>query len=57
MSYDLELNLVDKKIGDVVWMYDGMLHKIKFEPSIFRSDRLATKEEIETFNKQYNENY
>jgi hypothetical protein len=57
MSYDLKLNLLDKNIGDVVFMYDGMLHKIISDPTIFKSDRLATETEIETFNKQYNENY
>jgi hypothetical protein len=57
MSYDLKLNLLDKKIGDIVFMYDGMLHKIISDPTIFRSDRLATENEIETFNKRYNENY
>jgi hypothetical protein len=47
----------EKYIGDIVYMYDFMLHKIEFVPSLFINDRLATKEEIKRFNDTYNENY
>ena len=46
-----------KKIGDVVYLYHFMLHKIISSPDIFTSNRLATSEEIKRFNELYNETF
>ena len=45
---------MDKKIGNIVWLYDGGIHKIEHMPEIFRNDRLATEEEIKQYNEIHN---
>jgi len=45
---------MNKKIGDIVWLHEGLLYKITNIPEIFKNDRLATEEEIIRYNEVHN---